>query len=109
MSRFKDDIPDDWKPPSAPFQSHSPTSKQAATEIEPHLGRAQRCVYDCIRSMGADGATDDELIVAMPRYSPSTIRPRRIELEQRGLIVNSGRERLTRSNRRAVVWIAKST
>jgi hypothetical protein len=39
--------------------------------------------------------------------NPSTQRPRRIELCQRNLIVDSGTTRLTTSGRKAVVWKAK--
>ena len=91
---------------SAPFQPHSPTSKDAAKEIRPHLGRLQRKVYDYIVARGQHGATDCELEYFLGLIG-STVRPRRVELQRAELIRDSGMKRLTQSGRKAVVWIAK--
>jgi hypothetical protein len=51
------------------------------------------------------GATDEEMQTAL-RMNPSTQRPRRVELVEEGLIVDSGERRPTRSGRAAIVWAA---
>jgi hypothetical protein len=64
--------------------------------------RAQ--VYAFLTRQGRYGATDEEIsdALAMPG---NTERPRRVELENAGFVVDSGGHRQTRSGRNAVVWI----
>jgi predicted ArsR family transcriptional regulator len=90
----------------APAQRHSPTSCAAAEAIVPHLNKLQARVLDYLRGCGERGATDEELVEAL-RLSPSTARPRRIELVAAKLVQDSGRTRKTRAGRPAVVWCAK--
>lgn len=94
-------FPDDrYEPPAQP---HSPTSKAAAEAIEPAVGTLQARVLAYIRQCGLCGATDDELQRFL-EMDPSTERPRRIELQRKGLIRDSGKTRPTRSGRQAIVW-----
>lgn len=88
----------------APYQAHSPESRDAAAEIEPHLGRLQAEVLELIRDAGPRGMTDAELVGASGRQG-STIRPRRVELFEKSLIVRRGK-RQTASGRWAAVWVA---
>lgn len=85
-----------------PHQKHSVTSREAAELIEPSTGTKRAQVLRYIHESG--GATDQEIQDAL-RMDPSTQRPRRRELELQGSVVDSGNKRLTRSKRRAVVWI----
>lgn len=87
-----------------PAQRHSPTSVAAAEAIAPRAGSLRAHVYDWLKARGADGGTDEEMQTAL-QMSPNTQRPRRVELEQLGLVQNSGRTRLTRAGRKAVVWV----
>lgn len=89
----------------APHVAGSDTSEQAAIAITPHLNELQRRVLDYVRACGMDGCTDEQIIDALG-ISPSTARPRRIELTNAGLVLDSGRTRKTKSGRNAVVWIA---
>lgn len=59
------------------------------------------------RKRGAHGGTDAELIEALGHRSENTIRPRRIRLHQRGLLIDSGHARLSPRGRLARVWVAK--
>lgn len=88
-----------------PAQRHSATSVAAAEQIEPHVGNLQAKVLSAIR-FATNGLTDEQGI-AITQLSPSTYRPRRIELQRAGLIYDSGETRLTLSGRKAVVWRAK--
>ena len=90
--------------PTIPHQPHSDTSREAAREIAPHLNRLQVKVIDWIASRGDTGATDEEIQRALG-MNPSTQRPRRIELLNRGLVVDSGSKRRTSSGRSATVWV----
>lgn len=90
---------------SAPYIPTSATSKAAAAAIEPNAGTLRAIVLEFLREMGAHGATDEELQSWLV-INPSTERPRRIELVQRGLVVDSGRTRKTRAGRNATVWVA---
>lgn len=90
---------------TAPFQSRSYTSLLAAKSIEPKAGTLRAAVLKYIRVLGEHGATDDECQADLGMEG-STQRPRRIELLQQGLIHDSGKERLTRSGKKAVVWTA---
>lgn len=88
-----------------PFQRHSPTSRAAAAGIEPVAGTRRAAVLSFLRAMGPRGATDEEMQAQIPMV-PNTQRPRRIELVQAQLVVNSGRVRATRGGDDAVVWVA---
>lgn len=86
-----------------PAQRHSPTSVAAAERIEPNAGTLRASVLAYLKHAGA--ATDEEMQYNMG-LNPSTQRPRRVELVRAGLVYDSGRTRLTRSGRSAVVWRA---
>lgn len=103
MNRRQLDLFADYAPPC---QTHSPTSREAAEAIEPRTETLRRAVLDYLRSRGQDGATDEETIDALG-MSGNTARPRRIELQDMRLVCDSGKTRLTRSGRKAVVWICK--
>lgn len=87
-----------------PYQKHSETSRAAAEAIKPGLNALQQKVLNIIRLEPSWGATDEE-IQMMANMNPSTQRPRRIELMNKGLIRDSGKTRATKSGRRAVVWV----
>lgn len=89
------------KPP--PAQHHSVTSVQAAERIEPDAKTLRHRVLMVLKVNG--GLTDEEMQLGIP-MNPSTQRPRRIELVNMGLVVDSGLTRLTRSGRKATVWRA---
>ena len=92
---------------SAPFVKGSKTSKAAADQMvdEGELGKLRAKVLAHLRKRKKKGATDEEMQDALG-MNPSTQRPRRIELVDRGLVADSGQKRKTRSGRNAVVWIA---
>lgn len=83
-----------------PYQPHQETSKAAAQSIKPDKGRS--AVLACLRQH--PGGLTDEEIQGLTGLSPSTERPRRIELERAGKLFDSGDVRRTRSGRYAVVW-----
>jgi hypothetical protein len=89
----------------APFQRGSVTSRQAAVEVQPAVSEMQQRVLEFIQSKGADGATDEEVYVALG-MNPSTERPRRVELCRKRLVVPSIRMRRTATGRKARVWLA---
>lgn len=91
-----------WKP----WQIHSQESQDAAFSM---IGRAETIrdrVLALIRG-SCDGLTDEEL-TEMMGLNPSTVRPRRIELMNRGLITDFGRRR-NHSGRLALIWVATRT
>lgn len=92
--------------PTAPFQRHSDTSREAAFAIDDKLNALQARVLAAIASCESHGATDEELQERLA-LNPSTERPRRIELCDKRFVVDSGRRRLTRAGRRAVVWVLR--
>ena len=77
---------------------HPDTSHDAARAIGIVMSRKQKSVYVAILDAGAAGMTDEQ-IQAATGMNPSTQRPRRVELVERGLIVDSGRKRPTASGR----------
>lgn len=85
-----------------PAQHHSETSVAAAEEVKPSAARMRQQVLAAIEA-SPDGLTDQECQTLL-RMDPSTQRPRRIELVKKGGVRDSGRKRLTRANRHAVVW-----
>lgn len=89
----------------APSVSHSPTSVEAASKIEKHVGPLHKKLLVFLAAH-PEGATDIEMQEALA-MNPSTQRPRRIELAFAGKIENFGCTRPTRSGRAAIVWYLK--
>ena len=85
------------------YQRHSPTSQAAAEAIAPTTGTLRAEVYAFLKLRGEQGATDEEIQRAL-HMEGNTARPRRRELEQSGLIRDSGATRQAISGRSAVVW-----
>jgi len=90
---------------TAPYVPGSETSKAAADEIRDDLHKLQKLVLDAIRASKDNGLTDQQ-IQTLLNMGPATECPRRIELREKGLIKDSGTKRLTRSGRKATVWVA---
>ena len=86
-----------------PFVKGSDTSKEAAQSMSPHVGRIAKQVFNYIVKQGIRGSTCDEVELALGlRHQTASARIR--ELVQRGMVVDRGYRRVTRSNRKAVVW-----
>ncbi len=99
-------FPTPQNPPTAPHVAGSETSKAAAEQITPHVSWLQGIVLEFIRYRGAYGATDAEIVEEL-ETDPSTARPRRVELRDAGLIVDSGCTRPSPSKHPMTVWVAK--
>lgn len=91
-----------WELRTAPHVGRD-TSREAARMIENRMGRLQELVLRTITNAGMRGKTDLELEHDLELIG-STVRPRRRELELKGLIVDSGLRRLTQAGRRSIVW-----
>lgn len=105
---MNDDQLDFFCPPStdtAPFVRGSQTSKEAADAISPKIAPLQKRVLDTIKSAGPNGLTDEQ-IRSLTGLQHSTETPRRKELSDKGLVIDSGKRRKTRSGRSATVWVA---
>jgi hypothetical protein len=89
-------------PMSVPYVAGSETSEAAAERIEPHVDSQRGQLLEILRA-NEGGLTDGEMQV-MAALDPSSERPRRIELQRLGWVRDSGRRRLTRAGRKAVVW-----
>lgn len=88
-----------------PYQRHSTTSADAADLARAGAATQRDRVLAAIRAAGSAGLTDEQIADRL-ELNPSTGRPRRIELVERGQVRDSGRTRATRSGRQAVVWTA---
>lgn len=78
------------------------TCYQAADDVVPLLNELQMGVLRAVSEAGAYGATDRELeqLPVFAKRAPSTVRKRRSELYQAGLLLPAGvRDKMT-------VWIA---
>jgi hypothetical protein len=88
---------------SPPSQRHSETSKAAAKSMKGKLGPLHHRILAYLESH-REGSTDEQMQIELDML-PSTERPRRIELQARGRVCDSGRTTLTRSGRKAIVWV----
>ena len=87
-----------------PFVAGSTTSAAAAESIAPTAGAIRERVLDMVRGCGVFGATCDEVEKLLDlRHQTASARLR--ELVLRGQIVDSKRQRETRSGRQAVVYV----
>lgn len=93
--------------PLAPAQRHSATSVEAARQIQGGAATLRQAVLNYLLACGDLGSTDEEAQLAL-NMQPSTSRPRRVELVNLGAVRDSGRTRLTRSGRKATVWVANA-
>jgi hypothetical protein len=82
--------------------AHPDTSHAAAADVMPRTGTQRWRVYNFIVRKGDAGATDDEIQRALC-MNGNTQRPRRVELVDAGLIVDSGQRRVVRG-RLMIVW-----
>lgn len=92
--------------PGLARRDHGPTAHAAASAIEPVSGAQRRAVLRVLTDAGAAGLTDEEMQERLV-MDPSSQRPRRVELVNAGLVVDSGRKRQTSARRQATVWTAK--
>ena len=95
----------DFTSASAPYQSRSATSRAAALSVEPKTGTQRAVVLAFLRGRGPVGATGEQMQALRP-LTANTQRPRRVELVQARLVMNSGSTSTTDSGKDAVVWIA---
>ena len=71
------------------YQSHSGTSIAAAQAIEKNAGTLRGLVYRRLVRLGSFGATDEEIQLGLD-LNPSTQRPRRVELVEKGWLSIQG-------------------
>jgi len=86
--------------PSRPSQRQD-TSIEAAGSYS--AATAQRTRSAVLTQITRRPSTDEEIATALSMEGNS-VRPRRIELVERGLVHDSGTRRLTKAKRRAIVW-----
>ena len=91
------------RPPAFPHATE--TARPAAEVLTPIAGHYREQVLQFIRARGEEGATDEAVQQALG-LKRDTVRARRVELPDEGLILDSHRTRPVRSGRRAVVWLA---
>lgn len=90
---------------TAPYQKHSPTSREAARFVTRFSGTARERVFLEILRSGNSGITDESLAIKL-NMNPSTVRPRRVELQQAALIQPALVTHKGASGMRATAWIA---
>lgn len=90
----------------APAQASRPTSVAAAESVDAVRERQAQQILAFLRKRKETGATIEE-IARGTGLSVQTVCGRRWELENKlGLVVDSGRRRLNRTGRSAIVWVA---
>lgn len=82
------------------------TSQAAAVSMRQPAQAIRAAVLAYIRGQGEQGATCDQVEVALD-LRHQTCSPRILELSHDGDVIDTGRRRVTRSRRTAVVWIAR--
>ena len=90
---------------TAPY-SNPTTSRAAAQRIAPFLTKRRLEVYALILGAGSRGLEDTEAADSMGFDASRQYSPRRKELVDAGLVVDSGRTRKTPRGQDATVWVA---
>lgn len=92
------------KPPvrSRPYQRQD-TSVEAAGAMS--NARAESIRLEVLARLRQEPRTDQELAQILGIHE-NTIRPRRVELVDKGMVRDSGERRLTKARRKAIVWEA---
>jgi DNA-binding IclR family transcriptional regulator len=88
----------DWMPPAV---QSSTTSLAAADAVRPNAATLRALV---LRWLEEHGPATDEQVISGTGLSPSTARPRRVELVRAGFVRDSGRTALTAAGRKAALW-----
>lgn len=88
----------------APESGAPETEREAAIMAYPSSGTKRKAVLDFLVERGDQGATDEEVSIALDMRL-YTAAPRRNELLRDGWIVDSGRRRRTTTGSPAAVWI----
>lgn len=82
-----------------------PTSVAAAEKARPKTGTQRWRVLRVVVDAGEEGVTDEE-IMARIGLPLNTVRPRRLELVEQSLVIDSGDTRPTAGGSPAIVWLA---
>ena len=80
------------------------TSVAAKVAIGPVAKNLRQQVFLYLLSLWPRGATLNEVEDALSMPG-NTVRPRRIELEKKGFVMDSGLRRTTPAGRSAIVWV----
>lgn len=88
----------------APYNRGSDTSRSAAESIQPQLNKMELAVYQHIAKQGRNGATCDEIEVALG-FRHQTASARVNGLSKKARVRDSGARRKTRGGRSAAVWV----
>jgi hypothetical protein len=80
------------------------TSVMAAWRAWPRSGTQRERVLHWVMGRGEQGATDDEIQDAL-HLAGNSERPRRLELVERGWLVDSGVRRPSHQHGPAIVWV----
>ncbi len=88
-----------------PAANAATTRRAAAASIRTDAASLRGKVLGFLILQGDTGSTDEEIQTALG-MSGNTERPRRKELEQLGLVRDSGQVRATKAGRAACVWCA---
>ncbi len=91
--------------PYSPGHRGIDTSMEAAARLEAGLRASQRIALVAIRNAGRSGLTTEELTIVLGRPY-SSVQPRTSELQEFGLIRDSGLRRRNASGCRAKAWVA---
>lgn len=81
------------------------TSLAAHASIKGKAAKIRIQVLRKLHAAGVAGMIDEELVAAMGGMKGSTVRTRRSELTDDGLVRDSGNRRPTSSGRLAIVWV----
>lgn len=90
-----------------PFQAGSRTSRAAAEAIKPKRATQAERILDFLRERGEEGATIEEISIALHIKESSVCARLGWDLVKVGAVEQTKHERLTTSGLPAAVWIAK--
>lgn len=83
----------------------SQASKDAAQGIAPRAGTLRDMVHKALATAGPEGMTDEQ-IGSATGLKGNTVRPRRVELVELGVVCKTKRRRKLVSGNTATVWVA---
>jgi transcription initiation factor IIE alpha subunit len=95
-----------FNPDTPPHQRHSDTSRAAVESVRDRVSARQLAVLRFLHRRGRKGATDEEMQEAL-HMEGNSLRPTRVSLRDRGLVLDRGQRRPTKTGRLATVWEIK--
>lgn len=87
------------------FGGYKETSREAYKKSSERVSEMKKKILSYLKSVGENGATDEEMDIHLGTTATRSNRPTRLALVESGLVRDSKERRETSSGSKAIVWV----